>query len=168
MRNFILLIALFFVTQWLLKKLRRANERAQADARSSAGSGAPGSSGAAGAAGATGARRTRGGAAASDARSSPIRSSAACNAACIRHAASRSWWRDSAFVAMNTRDVMPRAREGATRVEPSVPKRTCAASRRGCLADCKGALFPQRPCCGKHGHPPLTRTKRMRRLLGRQ
>ncbi|MDR5804016.1 PP0621 family protein [Caballeronia sp. LZ001] len=66
MRNFILLIALFFVTQWLLKKLRRANERAQADARSSAGSGAPGSSGAAGAAGATGARRTRGGAAASD------------------------------------------------------------------------------------------------------
>ncbi|GAB5099060.1 PP0621 family protein [Caballeronia sp. HLA56] len=64
MRNFILLIALFFVTQWLLKKLRRANERAQADARSSAGSGAAGSSGAAGAAGA---RRTRGGAAASDA-----------------------------------------------------------------------------------------------------
>jgi uncharacterized protein len=34
MRNFFLLIALFFVTQWLLKKLRRANERAQADARS--------------------------------------------------------------------------------------------------------------------------------------
>ncbi|WP_250509494.1 PP0621 family protein [Caballeronia sp. GACF4] len=64
MRNFILLIALFFVTQWLLKKLRRANERAQADARSSAGSGPAGSSGAAGAAGA---RRTRGGAAASDA-----------------------------------------------------------------------------------------------------
>jgi uncharacterized protein len=30
MRNFILLIALFFVTQWLLKKLRRVNERAQA------------------------------------------------------------------------------------------------------------------------------------------
>ncbi|KMQ80134.1 Pyrimidine deaminase [Candidatus Burkholderia pumila] len=34
MRNFILLIALFFVTQWLLKKkLRHANERAQAAAR---------------------------------------------------------------------------------------------------------------------------------------
>jgi uncharacterized protein len=37
MRNFILLIALFFVTQWLLKKLRRANERAQAAARSGGG-----------------------------------------------------------------------------------------------------------------------------------
>ncbi|KMZ13556.1 Pyrimidine deaminase [Candidatus Burkholderia humilis] len=34
MRNFFLLIVLFFVTQWLLKKLRRANERAQADAQS--------------------------------------------------------------------------------------------------------------------------------------
>jgi uncharacterized protein len=32
MRNFFLLIVLFFVTQWLLKKLRRANARAQADA----------------------------------------------------------------------------------------------------------------------------------------
>ena len=29
MRNFIFLIVLFFVCQWLLKKLRRANERAQ-------------------------------------------------------------------------------------------------------------------------------------------
>ncbi|WP_250452292.1 PP0621 family protein [Caballeronia sp. ATUFL_M2_KS44] len=37
MRNFILLIFLFFVTQWLLKKLRRANERAQAGARDAAG-----------------------------------------------------------------------------------------------------------------------------------
>jgi uncharacterized protein len=36
MRNFILLIALFFVTQWLLKKLRRANERSQAEARTDA------------------------------------------------------------------------------------------------------------------------------------
>jgi uncharacterized protein len=34
MRNFFLLIVLFFVTQWLLKKLRRTNERAQAEARS--------------------------------------------------------------------------------------------------------------------------------------
>jgi uncharacterized protein len=29
MRNFLFLIVLFFVSQWLLKKLRRANERAQ-------------------------------------------------------------------------------------------------------------------------------------------
>jgi uncharacterized protein len=36
MRNFILLIVIFFATQWLLKKLRRANERAQADARADA------------------------------------------------------------------------------------------------------------------------------------
>jgi uncharacterized protein len=36
MRNFILLIALFFVTQWLLKKLRRANERAQAGSQAGA------------------------------------------------------------------------------------------------------------------------------------
>jgi uncharacterized protein len=34
MRNFLVLIVLFFVTQWLLKKLRRANERAQTQARS--------------------------------------------------------------------------------------------------------------------------------------
>ncbi|KNH08512.1 Pyrimidine deaminase [Candidatus Burkholderia brachyanthoides] len=33
MRNFILLIVIFFATQRLLKKLRRANVRAQADAR---------------------------------------------------------------------------------------------------------------------------------------
>jgi uncharacterized protein len=48
MRNFILLIALFFVTQWLLKKLRRANDRAQAQARTStrASNGASGASGA--------------------------------------------------------------------------------------------------------------------------
>ncbi|WP_248320528.1 PP0621 family protein [Caballeronia sp. Sq4a] len=35
MRNFLLLIVLFFVTQWLLKKLRRANEREQAGTRAS-------------------------------------------------------------------------------------------------------------------------------------
>ncbi|VXC42557.1 Pyrimidine deaminase [Burkholderia sp. 8Y] len=34
MRNFLVLIVLFFVTQWLLKKLRRANERGQAGTRS--------------------------------------------------------------------------------------------------------------------------------------
>src|SRR5579875_3235768 len=34
MRNFLVLIVLFFVTQWLLKKLRRANEREQAGTRS--------------------------------------------------------------------------------------------------------------------------------------
>ncbi|WP_244815174.1 PP0621 family protein [Caballeronia sp. Lep1P3] len=33
MRNLLLLIVIFFVTQWLLKKLRRANDRAQAGAR---------------------------------------------------------------------------------------------------------------------------------------
>jgi uncharacterized protein len=33
MRNFILLVVLFFATQWLLKKLRRANERTRAEAR---------------------------------------------------------------------------------------------------------------------------------------
>ncbi len=40
MRNFFLLVVLFFVTQWLLKKLRRANERAQATtgARTASGS----------------------------------------------------------------------------------------------------------------------------------
>ncbi|MDR5737492.1 MULTISPECIES: PP0621 family protein [unclassified Caballeronia] len=53
MRNFILLIVLFFVTQWLLKKLRRANERAQ--------------SGATGSAGSTNSTRGRNGAAATDA-----------------------------------------------------------------------------------------------------
>jgi uncharacterized protein len=55
MRNFFLLIVLFFVTQWLLKKLRRTNERAQAQARS---------------AGATSAR-TRGGADASAGNAPP-------------------------------------------------------------------------------------------------
>jgi uncharacterized protein len=49
MRNFIFLIVLFFVFQWLLKKLRRANERAQqGDAQA----------GGATAGGAFGARRT--------------------------------------------------------------------------------------------------------------
>ncbi|SAL63425.1 pyrimidine deaminase [Caballeronia cordobensis] len=52
MRNFIFLIVLFFVCQWLLKKLRRANERAQqGDAQA----------GGASAGGAFGARRTRNG-----------------------------------------------------------------------------------------------------------
>jgi len=37
MRNFFLLIVLFFVTQWLLKKLRRANERTQAGSRPASG-----------------------------------------------------------------------------------------------------------------------------------
>ena len=56
MRNFILLIVLFFVTQWLLKKLRRANQRAQS-----------GATGAADSAGSTNSTRARNGAAASDA-----------------------------------------------------------------------------------------------------
>jgi uncharacterized protein len=55
MRNFILLIVLFFVTQWLLKKLRRANQRAQS-----------GATGAADSAGST-SSRARNGAAGSDA-----------------------------------------------------------------------------------------------------
>ncbi|MDR5855433.1 PP0621 family protein [Caballeronia sp. LZ062] len=49
MRNFLLLIVLFFVTQWLLKKLRRANERGHAGTRST-------SNGASTAAGGAGAR----------------------------------------------------------------------------------------------------------------
>ncbi|KMY86281.1 Pyrimidine deaminase [Candidatus Paraburkholderia calva] len=40
MRNFILLIVIFLATQWLLKKLRRANARAQADARGPGGASA--------------------------------------------------------------------------------------------------------------------------------
>ena len=52
MRNFFFLIVLFFLSQWLLKKLRRANERAQqGDAQASAGSASAG--------GSNGARRGR-------------------------------------------------------------------------------------------------------------
>ncbi|KND54280.1 Pyrimidine deaminase [Candidatus Burkholderia verschuerenii] len=40
MRNFILLIVIFFATQWLLKKLRRANARAQAGDRTAGGASA--------------------------------------------------------------------------------------------------------------------------------
>jgi uncharacterized protein len=56
MRNFILLIVLFFVTQWLLKKLRRANQRTQS-----------GATGAADSAASTSSTRARNGAAGSDA-----------------------------------------------------------------------------------------------------
>lgn len=52
MRNFFFLIVLFFLSQWLLKKLRRANERAQqGDAQAGAGSASSG--------GFNGARRAR-------------------------------------------------------------------------------------------------------------
>ncbi|SAL02420.1 pyrimidine deaminase [Caballeronia calidae] len=51
MRNFFFLVVLFFVCQWLLKKLRRANERAQqgeaqAGARPAGGATAGGANGA--------------------------------------------------------------------------------------------------------------------------
>jgi uncharacterized protein len=46
MRNFLLLIIIFFATQWLLKKLRRANARAQADERTAGGASARTRSGA--------------------------------------------------------------------------------------------------------------------------
>jgi uncharacterized protein len=52
MRNFFFLIVLFFLSQWLLKKLRRANERAQqGEAQAGAGSASAG--------GSNGARRGR-------------------------------------------------------------------------------------------------------------
>jgi uncharacterized protein len=37
MRNVLLLVFIFFATQWLLRKLRRSNERAQAQARAANG-----------------------------------------------------------------------------------------------------------------------------------
>ncbi|BBU28413.1 hypothetical protein BTHE68_21470 [Burkholderia sp. THE68] len=46
MRNFIFLIVLFFVSQWLLKKLRRANERAQQGDAQAGGATAGGANGA--------------------------------------------------------------------------------------------------------------------------
>jgi uncharacterized protein len=46
MRNFFFLIVLFFVSQWLLKKLRRANERAQQGEAQAGGATAGGASGA--------------------------------------------------------------------------------------------------------------------------
>ncbi|GJH21319.1 deaminase [Caballeronia novacaledonica] len=46
MRNFFFLIVLFFVSQWLLKKLRRANERAQQGESQAGGATAGGASGA--------------------------------------------------------------------------------------------------------------------------
>ncbi|SAK83683.1 pyrimidine deaminase [Caballeronia hypogeia] len=55
MRNFLFLIVLFFLGQWLLKKLRRANERAQqGDTQSGAGTAGNASAG-----GTFGARRAR-------------------------------------------------------------------------------------------------------------
>ncbi|WP_321800820.1 PP0621 family protein [Caballeronia sp. J97] len=46
MRNFFFLIVLFFVSQWLLKKLRRANERAQQGEAQAGGATAGGANGA--------------------------------------------------------------------------------------------------------------------------
>ncbi|MDR5814502.1 MULTISPECIES: PP0621 family protein [unclassified Caballeronia] len=46
MRNFLFLIVLFFLSQWLLKKLRRANERAQQGDTAAGGASAGGFSGA--------------------------------------------------------------------------------------------------------------------------
>ncbi|SAL01419.1 PP0621 family protein [Caballeronia ptereochthonis] len=55
MRNFFFLIVLFFLSQWLLKKLRRANERVPHDASDAR------TAGSATAGGASGARRARNG-----------------------------------------------------------------------------------------------------------
>ena len=57
MRNFFFLVVLFFLSQWLLKKLRRANERAQQGETQAGGRAAGGAS----SGGFNGARRTRNG-----------------------------------------------------------------------------------------------------------